>query len=351
MKRFSMAVAGLLVASTAASAAPWRGTGQPVTPDDLLPHLTGAEAASAKYTFDAWGTDGTRVYWSARFFNLGPGDGKCTVRASARVPGAGKASVQRKLDEDDYSVGARPLHLELDALELSGTPHRLRLRARGDGLSYDLTFEATAPPWTPGTLHYPEGRTYWTALVPPLARVRGTVTVRGKRVAFDGYGYGVVTRGDVEPHHQARRWIEARVMRPDLAIHLRHFVPPDDPPGSPGGYLVVVQGSKLVVARTDPALKPGRWRTDPKIADYRVPAAFIARAGKTGRQAVLGLRAQGAWERKDELAGLNMFVRAIVKRFAHPVRYSMAGQWELRLPDGSRLSGDDATYEVTVLNP
>ena len=77
----------------------YTGAARAVTNTDLLPRLPSSDHGAVKYTVQADFKGGLNLYWSARLFNFGMGDGKCEVTSMVRRRGRPRGRWDQRSDQ------------------------------------------------------------------------------------------------------------------------------------------------------------------------------------------------------------------------------------------------------------
>lgn len=322
----------------------------------LAPHLDDDEQAYDHYVFEAYLDDGREVYWSARFYNLGLGDGKVDIKTRVEGGGGPKRQAKHKTKAGKVDTARLPVKVGYRGNELSGGTDQIRLKGQGKGFHYDITMTPTVPAWRPGggRVKFAGGKYYDHTYVIPHGKVTGTVMVDGATAQVTGYGYGTHTHANIALHEQAKRWVNLRILDGDSAVHLREFTTPTEHDGESFAWLFVSSGGKVAVSTTDVSLRYGDFVDDAQSdVGYRVPRTLRVEAREGGNKVVIGLKGAGRYKRSDELAKMSSVVRAVAERFAKPVRYAWPARYQIRATGAVALErkGKGASYEITQLNP
>ncbi|MGM0574729.1 MAG: hypothetical protein ACQEXJ_07490 [Myxococcota bacterium] len=334
----------------------FRGPDEAVTDAHLSPALADDEAAWEKLIFEAYFPGGVEVYWSARFTNLGPGDGKATVKSRVKGGDLGAQESQEKADEGDYTASGPPPRIEIGDHALSGGVERVHVEGAGKGYSFALDFEPTVKPWRPGDgrARFPRGGYYDVTLAVPKGKVTGTITVDGKAQKVEGYGYGMHTHGTLSPHEQAKRWTKLRTLEGDSVVHMAEFVTPDKLGAETVGWLYIAHDGRVVAATSDYEQGYGKFGKDAEGGPgYEVPRTLVLRTEDGGDKVVLAMEGRGRYDRTDELERMSKLERLVVKRFAWPIRYAWKARWRLKTEGEPPVEaeGDEMRFEITHLNP
>jgi len=337
----------------------YTGAARAVTNTDLLPRLPSSDHGAVKYTVQADFKGGLNLYWSARLFNFGMGDGKCEVTSMVRRRGKDAVRGGSALGSDEYSIQSSPFLADFRGHVLSGTRKELTVKGNGKGYSFELTFKPALRAWRPGSgkVTFPDGTFFESLLVMPKARVEGMLTIDGKTTYIQGTGYVSKSRGNAAPYLQAKRFVEFRKVQGNTVIWMKEFVTSDEFGAVRVPYLLVARKGKILVSTTDFEADYLKMTTDTKSGkNYKVPQAFVLRAkGVKGESVTLGIQATRLVYRRDKLKRMNAMKRVIVSRYMHPIQFAHKAKFEMQVVpmegEAWSVSGTGATYEVNHLNP
>lgn len=339
------------------SASPYRGSFSPVGAKHYEVRPDGGEFYAEEWELRAWTDAGDSVTVNFVVNNLGFGDNKLVVQASARAANGDKLKGQAKFDEGDWSHASKPFRLTAGKSSLSGGPGELRVKVAVKDVRMDLTFVNQLPPWRPagGRLQYGAADRYYDfTYLAPRARVSGVVTAGGKSFTLrDAPGWADHRNVNVPPQVAGKRWLTWRSFQGDWTLLVQDVTFPRDLGGRKARYLLVGYKDRIVFQSVRFKVKYGDLRSDPKSKKgYKYPLALRIEAEAGDRSVVLTVRGK-LRSRRDLLGGLGA-AKALVGRFVSPVGYYLDGDYDLRvrLSDGQAFthsgSGD---YVFKQVNP
>ena len=337
----------------------YEGASRAVTDADLSPRLPSNDHGTVKYTVQADFKGGLNIYWSARLFNFGMGDGKCEYTSMIRRPNKDAVRGGGALKEDEYTIQSKPFSATFKDHVLSGTKRELKVQGSGDGYSFELPFKPVVRAWRPGSgrVTFPDGTFFESVLFMPKARVEGMLTIDGKTTYIKGTGYVSKSRANATPYLQAKRFVEFRKVSGSTVIWMKEFVTSDEFGAVRVPYLLVAHKGRIVVATTDFEADYLKMKTDTKSGkNYKVPKAIVLRAkGVDGESVTVGIQATKLLYRRDKLKRMNAMKRALVSRYMHPVQFAHKAKFEMKVVptegEAWTTSGSGGTYEVNHLNP
>ena len=339
------------------SATPYRGSFSAVGAKHYEVRPDEAEFYAEEWELRAWSEAGDSVSVNFVVNNLGFGDNKPVVQASARAAGGKKVTGQAKFDEGDWSHGSKPFRLSAGGSSLSGGPGEVRVKIALKDVRMDLTFENQLPPWRPagGRLQYGSADRYYdVTYLAPRAKVRGVVTAGGRSFTLrDATGWVDHRNVNVPPQVAGKRWLTWRSFEGDWTLLVQDVTFPRDMGGRKARYLLVGYKDRIVFQAVRFKVKYGDLRADPKSdKGYKYPLALRIEADAGDRSVVLTVR--GKLRARRDLLGSLGAAKALVGRFVAPVGYYLDGDYDLRvrLSDGQAFThSGEGDYVFKQVNP
>ena len=327
-----------------------------VTTKHYAVHPEGSEFYAEEWEIRAWTDAGESVSVNFVINNLGFGDNKLVVQASARPAGGKKTKAKKKYDDDDWSHSNSPFRIEAGGNTLSGGPGKLQAKVSVGGVKVDITIVNQLPAWRPanGRLNYGEPDEYYDfTYLAPRAKVSGTVVVGGKEFTLkDAVGWADHRIVNVPPNVAGKRWLTWRSFDGDWTVLIQEVQFPSDVGGRKSRFLLVGYKDRIVFQSIRFKVKYGSLKNDAKSSKgYKYPLGLRIEANSGDRTVVMTVKGKLS-SRKDLLSSLGA-AKALVSRFVAPVGYYINGEYDLRVVlDGQTFTHHGkGAYVFKQVNP
>ncbi len=342
---------------------PFQGPFEPVTVEDVRPHHERPECRSSEFYSEWWSfvfvlEDGYGAYAQFIVTNLGPGDGKASVRTDLNLPEGIDFHEGADYSEGEWGYDGEGFGLRFGGNSVSGPLDGLVLRLKNNSFEAEYRLKNIFPPWKPGRgrVQYGESaaRYYEIQLIAPVARVEGTVRVAGEDEPrhVQGLMYVDHSVSTIGMHEQAKRWVRFRAVHPDTALFLTHIQPSDQYGSQAARYAVLFHDGRAVFQSLDFDLKVGDVRPDPQKSGYASPWVLEASGTGSGRFRA-AIKATKMTSREDYLETAGAAKRFILSKFAKPIMYYFDAMFaaEIGGDDGTKKYGGKGRYYYTIVNP
>ena len=335
----------------------------PVSARDLIPPMLEGEHYSDKYTFEftlGEAPDTYALYFSVFITNLGPGQHKAQIRSRIVTPTGERLTHSKKVDGGRWTSASDRLALAIGAYRLSGTPEALTMHAQGEDYAFDLQITPDVAPWRPPqgtiTLRSDPTRYFHTVYTAPRSHARGTVTIKGKSLPLEGYGYGIHSVSNIAPYELSWRWLGFRSVQRDYTVFFRQLVTPKADGKREEAFLVIGGPKGLRFSSKDIRVALDNFTPDSHKNAYGIPGKVVlhARSGEGANpdEAQIIFKADELRSRSEPLKNLNAFVRMMAEQFTKPVNL------EYYAPFAARVKVDGVwhefegrgNYEINFLN-
>lgn len=342
---------------------PFQGPFEPVTLDDVRPHFDRPECRSNEFYSEWWSfvfvlEDGYGAYAQFVVSNLGPGDGKASVRTDLDLPEGVSFHEGSDYDANEWKYDREGFGLHFGENSVSGPLDGLVVRLKNKSFEAEYRLKNIFPPWKPGRgrIQYGDSasRYYAIQLIAPVARMEGTIRVVGENAPrrVKGLMYVDHSVSTIGMHEQAKRWVRFRSVNPDTALFLTHILPPDQYGNRTAQYAVLFHDGRIVFQSLDFDLKFGDIRADPKKSGYSYPWVVEA-TGQGAPKFRAAIKAVKMTSREDYLETLGAAKRFILSKFAKPIMYYFDAMFAVEtLGEGAtKKYGGKGRYYFTIVNP
>lgn len=364
----------LLAALLIATAVPRFAAADPLTPfrpssnrvvlADVQPRYDRAENRTNEFYSEWWSfvfrlENGYFAYVQFLISNMGPGDGKATVKVEFRTPDGTKYNTNTDLDDGDWSWAKDRFELRFGDNLLYGPVDGLRIRLKNRKLTAEFALENLAPPWKPGTAHAQYGnskdRYYAFHYMAPIARVKGTVRLAGEETdhAVAGLVHADHSVSSIGPHEMTRTMARFRALDEKTTLLLTDIRTPTLYGGAPIRFAVLFHDGQPVIESTDFEIGLADPYPDPEREGYFAPRMLEIK-GTTAKGTFRGaIQATKMTKREDFLESSGKVARFVISRFAKPVMYYFNGVYAFQVQQGgeTREFKGRGNYYYTVVNP
>ena len=323
---------------------------------DILPTVTGSSGYDQKWEFYIYSKPyEVRIKYELSNFAFSKNEGKIkgyvleydeqgnpgkeyTFSKSCKM--SGWESLRNGLDInfcDAYSI-----KLENDYFLLHGTFEKG---------SFDYVVEPNL--WKPGT-----GTTYfgndaenafkYSVIAYHKPIIYGSVTIDGEVIPVEGHAYANHYNTNVAVYDMFDELADFRKYDDHLLVDFRYFVPSGKYDGEPFGYMFVAYDGIPVISSTHiERITTDTWLDDGNYG-YEIPARQTINASEDGNTASFEMLTARP-KPSDPYADLPPFQKSVASRFAKPIEYSIAIDWNLHLSiDGYRATIPMSnTYTIT----
>jgi hypothetical protein len=334
------------------------GKEQPVTLEDLRPHLEDAEGYTEQWNYNVYLEDGSFIAADFGITNLAvTSDHDGVFRAKFIDPQKKKTKCQVELDDDEYKFAKSGFSLDFKKGKVKGDLKSANVTVRCKKLSMDLHFENLSPAFKPGSGKLRFGKddgSYSIAFASPRAKVTGSITVKGRKREIEGVGHATHTRTNMRPDKQVRRWFRFKIVDKDLTIVLTEMEATKHYMSSSKGWALVYgpKGRLLATARVNYEFD-GFIKDQNSSEGYRIPrrVKFAAVDGKNVMTGVLLMK--DIKKIVDPTADMGAVKRAVVRRYTKPKDYHINCKYKFALKTGedSRIIEGDDKFRFTYVNP
>ena len=135
------------------SAIGFQHAGEPLSIQQIIPHLVSNENYVEKYTFNAKLTDssgvGGQLYFSISINNIGAGDHKLHAKGTLEIGDERFTWNSKKSSEEEWKSQKNALAIKAGGVSLSGDLSQLLFKVNGRKQSFELEFKPTISPWRP----------------------------------------------------------------------------------------------------------------------------------------------------------------------------------------------------------
>ena len=318
-------------------------------PSDLHPHTADAEKVfySEDYSFTLRVEGKMGLSLKFGMSNVLGGKGSAFVDASVRAPGMKKNRLRKTYAAGDWSFQPEPFELKMKDLLFSGDPARLKLAYETERARVELQLDAAVPGMRPGTGKAEiSGEGYVGIVVWPKMRISGTIFDKKKEKSHAVKGWAIFSHAasTLPPGQMPERWYYFKSTSRENPVLFQALTLSEEFGGTTHGWLVVVEGEKVLLRTTALELTPTTFK---KTKGASLPWAFYLKgeneAGLEG--AIQASKLKRAVNRLKKLPAL---YANIVRKFVNPTRYTFKGEMELALPGGKKVRVD-GEYKVETL--
>jgi predicted secreted hydrolase len=345
------------VASAGGSVASF-GAKQPVTPDDLRPHLRSQEYYTEEWSHGVWSEDGTfRVGVGFIISNFGFGTHNGAVSAQFVTQAGKRVECKVELDDDEWSSSASGFVLQFGKSSLKQLPDGFEIQLRCDKLSMDLVFKDQTPATKPGggVLRYgKDDGVYSMMFQGPRSQVTGSVEYAGTRTSISGIGYSDHSYIDIAPHDAIRRWFRFKSISSEVSIIMAEQEASSDYRNATNGWLLIANNDGLIIDTARVRFDYDGFIQDKRSAEgYTIPRR-VRIAAVEGDINVTGvLNMTKLLEVRDPLANLDAIRRAAARLKTKPRDYYIGCTFELRVKSATmdKTFRGESKYRFVYANP
>lgn len=343
---------------------PFRPASNRVSLSDVQPHYDRSENRTNEFYSEWWSfvfrLDGDYgAYVQFLVSNMGPGDGKATVKAEFKTPDGRKHNTTTNYDSREWSWAPDKFELRFGDNLLYGPVDGLRIRLKNGKLTAELVIENLVPPWKPGTARAQYGsrkdRYYGFHYMTPVGRVTGTVRLEGedKEHQITGLVHADHSVSSIGPHEQARAWARFRALDEKTTLLVSDIRTPKTYGGAPIRFAVLFHEGQVVFESTDFEVTLSDPYPDPQKSGYFAPR-MMEISGTTPKGRFRGaIKATKMTSREDFLESAGTAARFVISRFAKPVMYYFDGVYAFEVEEGGKKGEykGRGSYYYTVVNP
>lgn len=242
------------------------------------------------------------------------------------LPGGKQVNIYSEFKAKDLEISRDQFLIKYPNVVLQGRHPAYRMQLDDPKVKMDLAFTATCP----GVKLAGDGKVlfgkdsdkyYKEILMAPAADVAGTITLNGKTLAFNGWGYVEHASANTFPPSFADRWYSTRFHGPEASVIHSGFVPDDDYTENYFGITTVVVGNEIKRISTRGRLELLETRIDP-VSRYSLPVRGAVVIDEPGFHLRLPIHFNNFVERIEALAKINVVARKIVELlYARPYIY------------------------------
>ncbi len=320
-----------LVARLAGAAEPvkaWSGAPRPFTMADLRFRQAPEDEYAESMTLSANFQGETAMDLTLAVTNLGLGDNNAGVKSSVTVEG--RTVKHSEEVGDDWKQ--KPGQIAMGATRVEGDLGEVHVVHTAPKYAVDLVFRRKTIAWRPGsgrTTFGASGRRFYEfALIMPIAEVEGRMRLGKQWFPVKGRGYVDHSRSNLYAHEQATRWQRFRGICDGVLVQFSRFITPATYDAAPVGWLVMIDGDKILHQTHAFALALSDFRADVEVAKYKIAWRYEFRDGDR----VAGFaQARERSYRTDYLAQMGALKRMIVSQFAQPIAVGLRNDWEVKL--------------------
>lgn len=275
--------------------------------------------------------------------NLGESHGAGFTRCRWKGKGVKTEKVDAKMERKSWSFKKDPFQLRMKTLSLTGTEKKMHLRVVGKHSTLDLTLVAEVGVWRPGNGRLELADQGFVELILwPRLKVSGTMSDNKTHEVTRFTGTAVLTHSltTIPPQHQPPRWFYFKSDDATAPFFFQGVQLGEAFGGGFYGWLLWVKDNAVMAQSASLGLSPVDNR---RTGDSSLPWGLYFSDELAGLEGVI--QADEHRKTEDLLDKLAPLEAAVVGRFVHPVTHFFKARMELRLKDGTRLSGS-GTYKV-----
>ncbi|MDP8254743.1 MAG: hypothetical protein P9M14_03255 [Candidatus Alcyoniella australis] len=286
--------------------------------------------------------DGGALFCNVMITNIGIGDQKATVDVTWIDPQGEDHFVRQEFDDKAFEASTERLDIKVGQSFLSGDYPNFRLRVAQQEMVVDVKLHAVVPGWQPNSSFVffdGDKQKYYSARVPvPMAELTGTVTLEGKTHPISGRAYLDHAPVSMLPNQYSDRWQSLRSMSGEYTIDYLEFRLPKQYGAGLATWIIVAQGSQIVLATTAAALQPSDWVVD-QATGLKKPMRVGFQAAANGWSISGEVRVKKLMEYIDILSKLSFIERTVAGLFAqsHVWRFRCDVTATLSAPDGTQI--------------
>jgi len=328
----------------------------------VAPWEDGLRASTGPGSFEWWyfdahlddGSTAVIVFATKPLLERG-GRLKPTLLFTITRPDGQKIDRSKVFPADQFSASSSGCEVKIGENQVRGDLHTYVLRAANDGLTAELTFTGSLPPWRPGNgkNYYGTSLRRYFAWLPaiPYGTVTGTLTYDGQVHAVTGSGYHDHNWGNVGLNDVMSHWIWGRARLGEYTLIFVEMTATGIYEWQKipvflvarGDQFLVEDGHPLTLQTADLVTHPG-GRQYPRAVDFHWTAA--------GAGAVhLQLRQPELIEATSLLVGFSPWKRRLMRLLANPYyfRFNAALELSIDLPGVREFAEGRALYELMLL--
>lgn len=352
MKATIVAVVALVLFPGAARA--WEAKvfeGEPVdaVQADLFPHRSDSDGTfySEDYSFTLRLDGKMGLNLKFGMSNLLGGKGSAFIDASVRAPGMKRHKLRKTYAAGEWSFEEEPFALKLKDLTFSGDPTTLNVAYETSGARVSLQLVAMVPGMRPGSGRATiTGEGYVGIVVWPRMTVTGTIYDKVKKKEHKVTGGAIFSHAasTLPPGHMPPRWYYFRSTTRESSVLFQALTLLEEFGGTTHGWLVVVEGKKVLFRTTAMDLTPTSFK---KTKGASLPWALYLK-GRGEWKLEGAIKATKLKRAVNRLKKLPKLYANIVRKFVNPTRYTFGAEMELLLPGGKKIRVD-GEYKVETM--
>lgn len=253
-------------------------------------------------------------------------------------PAAGGQAVghaECKKDDIDASLTDMEASICGSTVKRTGNPREYVLDGNTDKIQLDLTYTGQTADFVLGQdyVYFGEDKdTFWTAaVITPRAKVKGTITVGGKTIDFDGVGYFDHGRCDERIYKFSQWWYVLRVITDDFSLGAMQMVMKDDYAPREANVIHLTYGDKVIANSGALNLSHSGSYTDEE-SEVTYPDTFKVSYDGGGTKLEGTVKFERQTQGLNVLNQLSPFVRKLAKALVtDPWQFRLAGTADLTL--------------------
>jgi hypothetical protein len=325
--------------------------------EGISPHEDARHRLRGPFAYEWWyfdsvfdnGYSAVAIVWPMNYAK--PWRRQCTIQLSVYTPEGEHVKhyifPPRSLFRGSYSQ----CDARIGDSYVRGVHPRYEVKMRAEDIAVDLVFEAETPGWKPGTavnyVAFPRYNTMGWLVPLPRARVRGTLTVGGRKIEVEGHGYHDHNWGEAPFFHLVDNWHWGHILCGELGVIWADITMNRKLEFDRTFMLLLSRGDRLVYESADISISYEDWIENPQYLHAypgRIHLSFGSAGDPVSGEATMRVKEVVETQELLEMADLPLFLkRAIHRTLAKPYyfrwRSSVEGSVEFE-GESVSLTGD-----------